>query len=175
MDVSFGGGLFRNLITSKRYFLLNNLSLTKGGPLTRICPGAGTTSCLDLAIGSANLLPFVSKMLIDSNRFFTPNRVITKGDGTLTFTFTKHYPLVVNLEMPRVKKVKEKTEPHWNTHKPGAWDKYKEVTDYMDEKIENILETDSNENEEVMEKIDKIKNKIKHITFGKTKPKQKRL
>ena len=170
-EVSYGGGLVRNLIMSKRYFILNNLSLTKGGPWTRICPGAGTTSCLDLAIGSANLLPFVSNMLIDSKRLFTPRRVVGKTDGALTFTFTDHYPLVIDLEMPKAEKVKERTEPHWNTHKPGVWNKYREVTDSMAEKIEKIIDNDSNVNEEVMEKIEKIQNKIKHITFGKTKPK----
>ena len=60
-QVSFGGSLIRDLTSSGDYSILNNLSLTTGGPWTRVCPSTGSSSCLDLAIGSNNLLPFVKK------------------------------------------------------------------------------------------------------------------
>ena len=65
-EVSYGGRLVRDLLATGDYHMLLNLSLTKGGPWTRICPGTGNLSCLDLSIGSTNLLPFVRKVLVDS-------------------------------------------------------------------------------------------------------------
>ena len=54
--ISYGGQLIRDLIGAGEYVLLNNLSLAVGGPWTRVCPGAGGSSCLDLAIGSRELV-----------------------------------------------------------------------------------------------------------------------
>ena len=82
-EVSYGGRLVRDLLATGDYHMLLNLSLTKGGPWTRICPGTGNLSCLDLSIGSTNLLPFVGKVLVDSERRYTPRRPLTKG-GRIT-------------------------------------------------------------------------------------------
>ena len=81
--VSFGGSLVRELIDSGEYFMLNNLSLTTGGPWTRVCPGTGRSSCLDIAIGSINLKPYVKMMTIDSKKVFTPRRAVSKRGGGL--------------------------------------------------------------------------------------------
>ena len=89
--VSYGGSLVRDLISSGDYFILNNLCLTKGGPWTRICPSNGSSSCLELAIGSINLLPFVRTMMIDKERQFPPRRAVNKEDG-LGVTYTDHFP-----------------------------------------------------------------------------------
>ena len=51
-QVSYGGSLVRDLISSGHYCILNNVSLTKGGPWTGVCPSTGSSSCIDLAIGS---------------------------------------------------------------------------------------------------------------------------
>ena len=74
-QISYGGQLVRDLLASRKYFLLNNLSSSKGGPWTwtdRSNPRI--KSCLDLGIVSASLLPFVKTFQVDSERKFTPMR-----------------------------------------------------------------------------------------------------
>ena len=158
-QVSFGGSLVRDLISSGNYFVLNNLSLTTGGPWTRVCPGNGRSSCLDIAIGSINLKPYVRMMNIDSKRRFTPRRVVTKGAGGLTFVFTDHFPSLIELEMPNSEESKQKVKTSWNTQKPGAWERYKDESNKVAEKIKIIAENECFNEEEVMEKIDKIQTK----------------
>ena len=54
--------------------------------------------------------------------------------------------------------------------KPGAWDKYKEISKKVAAQIESIAANEDLEDETVMDKIDKMKTKIKFAAFGKTKP-----
>ena len=98
LEISYGGKLIRDLISSGDFFLLNNLGITRGGPWTRVCPGTGKGSCLDLAIGSSNLLPHVKGMMINSSRKFAPRQAMMKL-GSLAVTYTYHYPILVELEM----------------------------------------------------------------------------
>ena len=69
-QVSYGGGLIRDLVSTGNFFIMINIQfgLARGGPWTRVCPGTGSLSCLDLAIGSSNLLPYVRMVQIDSDR-----------------------------------------------------------------------------------------------------------
>ena len=99
-EVSYRGKLIRELIASGDYHMLVNTSKAEGGEMTRICPATGKSSCLDFPIGSTNLLPYVRRVLVDSARDYTPRRAVTKH-GKLTLTFTDHYPVVVDLEMPK--------------------------------------------------------------------------
>ena len=79
--VLYGGELVRDMLKNKDYVLL------KGGPWTWVQRGKEwIRSCLDLAIGSANLVPFVKQILIDKNRKFTPRRVIRRK-GKIHFSF----------------------------------------------------------------------------------------
>ena len=98
-EVSYGGRLVRELIASGNYHMFLNTSKTEGGPWTRVCPSTGDPSYLDIPIGSTNLFPFLRRVLVDSDRKYTPRRSVTKN-GKLTFTFIDHYPVVVDLEMP---------------------------------------------------------------------------
>ena len=163
-EISYGGRLIRELVSSGDFFLFNNHSITTGGPWTRICPGTGKGSCLDLAIGSSNLLPYVRRVMIDSSRTFAPRRAVIKK-GVLATTFTDHYPILVELEMPRVEESKEKPKSTWNTRKPGGWEIYKELTNKVARQIEVIADNESLEDDEVMEKIDKLQTKIKFQAF----------
>ena len=92
--VSYGGRLVRELIGAGDYVMLNNLSLTEGGPWTRICPATGRGSCMDLAIGSRDLVQFVTKVQVDSAKVNTPRREVIKK-GVLGLTYTDHYPLLL--------------------------------------------------------------------------------
>ena len=168
-QVSFGGSLVRELISSGEFFFLNNLSCTTGGPWTRVCPGTGSASCLDLAIGSMNLEPFVTMMTIDSMKKFTPRRPVLKKNG-LAVVFTDHFPSLIELKMPKAEESRQSAKVSWNTQKPGAWEKYEIESNKVAEKIEIIAEDEGFEEEEVMDKIDKIQIKLKFAAFGKTKP-----
>ena len=78
-NVSYGGLLMRELLETQEYFLLNNLSMVEGWPWTWFSRAdSKVKSCLDLAVISRNLLPFVTKVVIDNQREFTPFRVTRK-------------------------------------------------------------------------------------------------
>ena len=108
-------------------------------------------------------------MYFDSLKRFTPRRAVTKR-GSLAVTFTDRLPILIELEMPKSEESREKVKLTWNTKKPGAWEKYKEESNKVAEKIELIAEDEGFGEEELMEKIDKIQTKVKFATFGKTRP-----
>ena len=73
--VSYGGQLVRDFMKENNLTILNNLVV--GEPWTWVQRGKDwIKSCLDLAIGSQNLLPFVKSILIDKERKFTPKRIV---------------------------------------------------------------------------------------------------
>ena len=120
-QISHGGELIRDqLIKTKEFVLLNNLSLTEGGPFTWVQAGnESVRSCLDLALASSSLAPFVKRMIIDKEKNFTPRRVIKKG-GVITEVFTDHFTVKVILkELPRCRKEVEKVVT-WNLIKQEA-------------------------------------------------------
>ena len=172
--ISPGGQLIRNLIQTERYVLINNLYLVEGGPWTWVDRQDNTRqSCLDLGIISVSLLPFISKVVIDSNRNFTPRRVI-KSKKKIKTIYTDHFSVLIELsEMPR-KQHPTKVKPTWNKGKPGAWDIFERVTDEYAERIEEIVDDSENNIETVMKEIENIDTKIKFISFGKTKAKSKK-
>ena len=58
--ISYGGSLIRDLLSTRRFILLNSLPLAKGGPWTWVDRSNDSVrSCLDIAIISAGLLSFV--------------------------------------------------------------------------------------------------------------------
>ena len=170
--VRSGGQLIRDLVSTGEYVLMNNLSLTRGGPWTRVCPSDGKLSCLDLALASQALMPFIREMQVDSIREYAPRRVVTK-DKRLGLTYADHYPLIIKLEMPR-SEIEATTEASWNVNKPGAWEDYEKISDEEAEKIEELADDETMTNEEIMNKVDKIENKMKYKSFGKSKPKSKK-
>ena len=130
----------------------------------------GVLSCLDLTLISSSLLPYVKGFVIDDEREFTPRRA-ERRRGKFGFTYTDHFAqeLVMILPSSRLKNVKE---TGWNTYKPGAWERYKEVTKQKADKIEEIVDNEDLTEEEVMKKIDQIEDQIKREAFGKTKIKK---
>ena len=69
-DISVGGRLIRDLLSTGNWFLVNGLGqeIVQGGPWTRKDPATGVESCLDLFIVSRELLPYVDNLLIDSKQ-----------------------------------------------------------------------------------------------------------
>ena len=164
--VSYGGELIRDLINTGDYVLLNSLSIAKGGPWTRVCPGAGGPSCLDLAIASRELVPHVTAVQVDSGRLYTPRRAVSKK-GKLGVTYSNHFPVLVDLKMPRAGPP-DKLPAKWNLNKPGGWKLYEEESDRIAEKLEEVIEYEGYDSDELMQKVDKLDNKMKFKAFGKT-------
>ena len=62
--------MIRDMIMEEEYIILNNMAT--GGPWTWAQRGKeNVKSCLDIAIASRNLLPYVKSVTIDDNKQFT--------------------------------------------------------------------------------------------------------
>ena len=165
--VSYGGQYIRDFVKEKDHVILNNMAT--GGPWTWVKRGDDTIkSCLDIAIASRNLLPFVKSVTIDKERKFTPKRVISKK-GEYLSVHTDHFTMEIVLsEMPK-KKVKIDKISKWNFHKPGGWEAYKELSDKAADKIEMVINDENLEIDEAMGKIESIEKEIKFASFGKSR------
>ena len=173
-EVSYGGRLIRDLIATGDYHMLFNTSQAEGGAMTRVCPSTGNLSCLDFQIGSTNLLPYVRRVLVDCTRKYTPRRALTKK-GKLTLSYTDHFPVIVDLLMPRASQGMDgQDELLWNTNMPGGWKAFEEAGERQARKIAEIVEDEGYSSEEIMEKVEKVNNKMKYSAFGKTKPRTKK-
>ena len=96
--VSLGGNLIRNILKDGRYVLLNNLDIVKGGPWTWTDQrDKNRKSCLDLAIMSSCLLPYLDRVEIDKDRKLTPRRVIKIKHKIVTI-FSHHFFLKMELK-----------------------------------------------------------------------------
>ena len=125
--VSHGGSLIRELLEQEEqeYFLLNAWEEAEGGPWTWVSRADGAVkSCIDLVILSANLMPYLTKMQVDSEQKFCSKKVIrTKGKQKVIRS--DHLPIIVELaKMPKAN-VKVAKVSSWNLNKPGGWDTYK--------------------------------------------------
>ena len=63
--------------------------------------------------------------------------------------------------------MKEDKVTTWNLTREGGWLKYNKLCEEASEKIEEAVNDETKSIEEVMQKIDKIHNKIKYKAFGK--------
>ena len=168
--VSFGGQLIRNILKDGRYVLINNLDMVEGGPWTWTDRKDNKRqSCLDLAIISSSLLPFLHKVEIDKDKKFTPRRVLKRKQNIMTI-FTDHFSLKIELKgIPRRTDC-DKIEAGWNLGKPGGWKAYKTITDEVSDKVKNIVGQEDLDVNSVLKKIYAIDTKVKFRAFGKTKP-----
>ena len=169
--VSYGGKLVRETLAEGRLVLLN--SMAEGGPFTWVNPAnSENKSCLDLAMCSVDLLPFVKGMLIDCERKVTPKRVVSSKKG-IKFVFADHLPIIIVLEGMNISKRVVKVETRWNLAKPGGWEAYKVLTNKVTDDMDRVIDDDSKTIDEVVEKVEKIQDKIKYKAFGKTRIKKR--
>ena len=173
--VTFGGQLIRNMLKSDKFVLVNSTSKVVGGPFTRYDPSDPKCeikkSCLDLAIISKELLKYVHKMTIDKNLKITPCRPISKTKMVypdhFSFLLTfKNLPLKINVKncVPKY--------TLWNTNKEGGWEKYTALTE-ENIKLDEVANDSSKDPNYMMTKISKELNRIKFVSFGKVKNRQK--
>ena len=102
--VSYGGSLIRELLETKEYFMLNALEVAEGGPWTWVSRSdSSVKSSLDLVVLSANLMPYLTKMLVDKEQKFSGKKVgIARGKEKVVRS--DHFPIIVTLEnMPKAK------------------------------------------------------------------------
>ena len=167
-EVSFGGRLLKELLETGNWVLINGLGpeIVHGGPFTRKDPASGRQSCLDLFIASRELLPYITRLTIDSGRELAVGRVVKMGKNYRTI-YSDHYTCILTLEnLPTVQTNKPEKCTIWNLAKEGGWDEYKYLTKKYAQKISEAIEEGGNI-EEKMRKFDKIHNKIKFKAFGR--------
>jgi hypothetical protein len=141
--------------------------VVEGGPFTRRDPATGNQSCLDLFIVSRELRPFVKKLKINSERIFTPARVV-KERGVPRRVYSDHFSALLTLtDLPRGRNAATIRRKAWNLKKDGGWNRYELLTDQYSEKIEDIVENKAWSVDEAMRKFEKVHDKIKFKAFGK--------
>jgi hypothetical protein len=171
--ISPGGRLVRDMVQSGDWFLLNNLvGLIEGGPFTRVDPATGRLSCLDYALASVGLRPYVVSMVIDSARKFASERpVYNRRLKKFEIKYSDHFSFVINLEnLPTEQQQVKKVQ--WNLAKKGGWDKYKDITEDRSDDVMKAVENESSSIEDLNAKFESISKKIKFQAFGKSSIKQ---
>ena len=131
-------------------------------------------SCLDLAIVSKNMLPYVTGMRVDSSRRITLKRVTVSRRGKMTVKHTDHFALEIKLKMPE-KPAENKNTAVWNLRKPGGWETYKKLTDDIAEDLEKLVENNDIDIDTIVRRADDIQERVRFKAFGKTKTNFKKL
>ena len=113
--ISYGGELLRKFLSERNFSMLNRLALTKGGPFTRVDPAdPSKKSCLDYALVSSELLPFIDEVIIDSQKTFTPKRIINNGKDVST----DHFSYIIHFKnLPLANKASKKEEVNYMKYK----------------------------------------------------------
>ena len=121
-EISLGGKLLRELLSTRNWCLVNGLGpeIVKGGPFTRRDPATGNQSCLDLCIISRELLPYVQNLVIDSGREMAVSRAVKLG-RKYKLVFSDHFTCLLTFaNLPRRKEAKEAKKVVWNLAKEGG-------------------------------------------------------
>ena len=170
-ELSVGGKLLRELLATRNWVLVNGLGeeVVSGGPFTRQDPATGTFSCLDLFVVSKEVVPYISKLEIDSERKMDIARVErNKKKGTFRMVYPDHFPVLLTLtNLPLEKEVHEEKIVRWNLAKDGGWEEYRKESEKIKEKLIRVVENHEISIEEKKKEIDKIHNKVKYKSFGK--------
>ena len=168
-ELSPGGKLLRSLLATKEWVLVNSLGseVVEGGPFTRVDPATGKMSCLDLFVASKNLLPYVSKLLVDSERKMAVYRVQRTKNKYKTI-YSDHFSNLLTLSnLPRSEDKEEKEVSKWNLAKDGGWKKYRELTEKQNEKLDNVIKSNEKTIEEISNKMESVLDNVRFKAFGK--------
>ena len=106
----------------------------------------------------------MTKVIVDTDRNFTPFRVLRK-----TRSYTDHFSYKIVVKMPSAKAEFKEKETVWNLRKPGGWEAYKVKTDELADKLEQLVDDEEVSIEKVMSNVIKLENKAKFSSFGKTR------
>ena len=168
--VSYGGQLVRELLETDEYVLLNSSPQAEGDPWTWVSrANSKVKSFNNLVIVSADLVPYVSSLVVDIRKEYSLYRV-RKVKDKMKLIPSDHFPLVIKLKNLLTRLVKREQESTWNLNKPEGWKKFRELQKGVKEKSDSIIADKSLSIEMVDKKLEKIQTKIKFQSFGKTKP-----
>ena len=118
-------------------------------------------------MASRELTPFINKLTIDKKRKMAVYRVI-KAKKSYKKVFSDHYTCLLTLKNLPFQPAGSKTKMvKWNVKKENGWDNYKKISDELSNKIDKIVENKDLSMQELMNKFDKVHNKIKFMAFGK--------
>ena len=96
---------------------------------TRLDPGKGTGSVLDLAIVSANIEESVTHFTVDSERKKTAFAMVKKTNNIIEKKFTDHFTINLKLKIPTRTYTKGKKKKIINMKNKEGWLLYPEITD----------------------------------------------
>ena len=168
-EISLGGRLLRELLATKDWVLVNSLGreVVQGGPFTRKDPATGHMSCLDMVVVSRELVPYISKLVIDDEKKMTPARAV-KNKGKYKLVYTDHLSCLLTLNnLPRKQdEVKEKSTC-WNLRKENGWKEYTNISNSHSEALEKVIDDEKASIQESVDKFEKVLEKIKFKAFGK--------
>ena len=167
--LSFGGKLVNQLLDEGRYCLVNTLpNICTGGLYTRQDPAdPEKKSVLTLAIASKSLIPFIDAFRVDSERKYSPRRILKRKNGNHVVRHSDHFLVELVLKnLPNIPKVKKSL--NWFYNKPGGWDRFYELTKGAAKDIEKMLKNCKDLSvDEIDKKITKRIEKVKWKAFGK--------
>ena len=96
---------------------------------------------------------------------------VRRSKKGLVSTYSDHFSVeIVFSDLPRAGKLgEEETEKGsvWNLRKEGGWEKYKNETEKVAQKVVDIVEKSELSIEECMKEIETVNNKVKFVSFGK--------
>ena len=121
---------------------------------------------------SEDLLKFVDTFEIDNKRKVTPFK--TGKDHSITYT--DHYAISVKFKEIPYKSRHERVGrrfTRWNTHKPKGWETYRNLTS-SNPRFDSIAESDIDDPNVIMKKIEKELTAVKFKAFGKVKVRNQR-
>ena len=113
------------------------------------------------------------KLVVDKNLKFTPCRPLSKSK----VVYPDHYSLILSFKDIPLKANQIKITPKftiWNTNKTGGWESYKDLTENNAKLMEVAEDFITNDPDKMMKTIDTELNKVKFVSFGKVKVRQKK-
>ena len=113
-------------------------------------------SCLDLVIISADLEPYLSSLVINTEFKYAPFRVRRIRKGVTRKIYPDHYPLIVRFNNFPMHRIKEDRVSNWNLNVPEGWKKYQELSDKIAENMNTIIEDESLDIEAVKKRVDAL-------------------
>ena len=157
--VSHEGSMIREILEDKDYTLLNSIQGAEGGPWTWVSRADSSVKiCLDLVVISANLKPYLTKVLVDKDHKYSAKKVGIAG-GKEKAVRSDHFPILVKLEEMPIAKLKKFYESSWNLNKPNGWKAYNDVLEAAAKGLEEIVEDERLSEGEVVKKFDAITKK----------------
>ena len=106
------------------------------------------------------LLPFVSRLVIDSKREMAVTRAVKKGNS-YKLVYSDHFTCWLTLEkLPQKRQEKENRKVLYNLSKEGGWSHYEELTNKYSAALEVAIEKEESI-EAKMKCFEKIHDRIK--------------